>query len=229
MLFFLLFGLTILWFLYRDLNASYLAECVSKGIPEAECSLVDKVIADFRATHIFWLIVICFCFFLSNVSRSLRWQQLIQSMGYNTKWANAFHCVMLGYFANLGLPRMGEVIRAATFTRYEVIPFEKVMGTVVVDRIIDLICLSLVFLLALLLQFDLLWQFIVDNANFSFSDVLFSPLFLIAFIALLILLILGWNYRSRLAGISFFNGCSGLPVALQKVSSHCERLRISPD
>ena len=90
MLFFLAFGLTILWFLYNDLNSSYLAECQLKGIPESECNLVDKVLDDFRSAHIFWLVIICLCFFISNISRSLRWQQLLESLGYSTRWSNAF-------------------------------------------------------------------------------------------------------------------------------------------
>ena len=186
MLFFLAFGLTILWFLYNDLNSSYLAECHLKGIPESECNLVDKVLDDFRSAHIFWLVIICLCFFISNISRSLRWQQLLESLGYSTRWSNAFHCVMLGYFANLGLPRLGEVVRAGTFSRYESIPFEKVMGTVAVDRIIDLICFSVVFLLALSLQYDLLWNYLSANAQFNLGQILANPLVISLIISLIL-------------------------------------------
>lgn len=198
MIFFLLFGLTILWFLYRDLNAGYLVECQLKGIPDQECSLIDKVIADFRSTHIVWLIVICFCFFISNISRSLRWQQLLQSLGYETRWGNSFHCVMLGYFANLGLPRLGEVVRAGTLARYESIAFEKVMGTVAVDRIIDLICFGVVFLLSLLLQYDLLWNYLVEHADLSFTKVMTSPFFLGILVVGLVLTGLIWSFRTQL-------------------------------
>lgn len=167
---FLLFGLTILWFLYHDLSAKFLAECQLKGIPDAQCSLVEKVVQDFRSTKVIWLVIICFCFFISNISRSIRWQQLLSPLGYQTRWINSFHCVMLAYFANLGLPRLGEVVRAGSLAKYEKIPFEKVMGTVAVDRIIDFISFVVVFLLALVLQYDLLWNYIVDHASFNFTS-----------------------------------------------------------
>lgn len=195
---FLLFGITILWFLYHDLNASYLADCTLKGIPEDECSLIDKVVSDFKSTHLFWLVVICICFFISNVSRSLRWQQLLHSLGYHTRWPNSFHCVMIGYFANLGLPRVGEVVRAGTFSRYESIPFEKVMGTVAMDRIIDLLCFGVVFLLALMLQYDLLWNYLAENADLSFAKVLTSPLFFYTGMLFLAIALIAWMLRNRL-------------------------------
>ena len=224
---FLLFGLTILWFLYHDLSSKYLAECLLKGIPEAQCSLVDKVVQDFKSTKILWLVVICFCFFISNISRSIRWQQLLASLGYPTRWANSFHCVMLAYFANLGLPRIGEVVRAGTLAKYEEIPFEKVMGTVAVDRIIDFICFGAVFLLGLILQYDLLWNYLVDHASFSFTGSLQSPYFLsvLGFIILTGALI--WMFRHLLirhslvkrivrAGAGFAEGLKSLSKVKNK-------------
>lgn len=197
MLFFLLFGLTILWFLYHDLNASYLADCQLRGIPEAQCSLIKKVMDDFRSTHLWWLVVICICFFISNVSRSLRWQQLLKSLGYSTRWGNSFHCVMLGYFANLGLPRLGEVVRAGTFSRYESIPFEKVMGTVALDRIIDLICFGVVFMLALSLQFDLLWTYLGEHAELRLAESITGVWFLTGGILFAGIISIAWWWRKK--------------------------------
>lgn len=88
---------------------------------------------------------------------------LVQQLGHQPRLINAFLTVILGYFANLGLPRIGEVVRAGTFARYERIPVEQVMGTVVVDRVIDVISILIVTALALSLEFDTLWGFLQEN------------------------------------------------------------------
>lgn len=178
-LLFLSFGLIILYLLYHKLNDSYLEECASKGISTADCSLIDKIINDIKSAKLIWLIIIVVCFFISNVARSLRWQQLLTSMGYNTRWGNTFHTTMLGYFANLGVPRLGEFVRAGSLARYEGIAFEKVMGTIVVDRAVDFLCFGLVFLLALVLQYDQLWSYVQANANVDLTSILSHPIFLV--------------------------------------------------
>ncbi|NND34878.1 MAG: flippase-like domain-containing protein [Saprospiraceae bacterium] len=202
MLVFLAVGLTILWLLYNNLNVKFIAECALKGIPESECSLLDKLYQDLRSANVFWLVIICICFFISNLSRATRWQQLLASLGYQTRWANSFHCVMIGYFANLGFPRIGEVVRAGTFSKYENVPFEKVIGTVAIDRILDVICFGIVFLLALLFQFDLLGSYIIENAQLDLGKLLNNSIAITLLAVIAIGLVLAWYYRSRLAKIS---------------------------
>ena len=79
---------------------------------------------------------------------------LIRPLGYQPRFINGFFTIMLGYFANLGFPRLGEVLRPATFSRYEKVPFEKVMGTVVIDRMADVLSLLVVIGLAFLFEFN---------------------------------------------------------------------------
>ncbi len=201
---FLSFGFGILWLLYHNLNVKYVEDCALRGVPEDQCSLIDKVYEDLRSTRPFWLFAVAFCFFVSNISRSLRWQQLLSTMGYKTRWGNAFHCTMLGYFANLGLPRLGEFVRPGTLSRYEKIPFEKVMGTVVVDRALDFLCFGLIFVLALALQYEIFWNYLKENADLDFLSVTQSPLF----IGLVILCFLApfviWIYRVQLKSTRLF-------------------------
>jgi len=164
------FGIGILYLLYRSLNQSYQAQCILDGIPSEECNLLEKLFNDFKAANFFWLGVISVAFFLSNISRSERWRLLIESMGYQSRSINRFFSIMVAYFANLGFPRIGEVIRAGSLARYERLPFEKIIGTVTVDRIVDLISFGLIFLLALILEFDALWGFIQENTKFGSGD-----------------------------------------------------------
>ena len=103
-----------------------------------------------------WIIVTCLCYMLTNVSRTYRWKMLLEPLGYKPSWLNAFFSIMVGYLANLGIPRSGEVIRGATLTNYEQVPIEKVMGTIVVDRILDFLSLFIVIAIGLFLHFNLL-------------------------------------------------------------------------
>lgn len=162
---FLSVGLVILYWVYQKQNAAYQAECDLKGVPLADCSLLQKVLNDFASAEVFWLLMVLFCFTLSNISRAIRWNMLLQQLGYKPRLVNGFLTVILGYFANLGLPRVGEVVRAGSMARYEGIPLEQVMGTVVVDRVIDVMSILLVTALALALEFDTLWGFLQENSN----------------------------------------------------------------
>lgn len=160
-------GAGILYLVYRSQNKAYQAKCAIDGIPLEDCSLLQKVISDFAGANYFWVLLVLVAFTISNISRASRWVMLLRPLGYQPKLINGFLTTVLGYFANLGLPRMGEVVRAGTMARYEGIAVEKVMGTIVVDRIIDVISILIVTSLALLLQFDLIWGFVDENISLS--------------------------------------------------------------
>lgn len=156
-------GVTILTLLYGKLNESYQLTCVEKGIPPADCSLIDKVWADFQQSNFWILAIVVLCYMISNVHRTYRWKALIDSLGYRTRFLNVFNSTMLLYFANLGFPRIGEFVRAGLMAKYEKVPFEKLMGTVTVDRIFDMLSFVVVFVLALCFEYDTLWNFVVDQ------------------------------------------------------------------
>lgn len=162
-LFFLAIGGGILYVVYQNQNDAYRAQCALDGVPEESCSLLLKVLEDFAQADWLWILVVLIAFVVSNFSRALRWNMLLRPLGYTPTFRNAFWTIMLGYFANLGLPRMGEVVRAGAMARYERIPVEKVMGTVVVDRIADAISLLLLIGLAFLIEFDRLWGVLSAN------------------------------------------------------------------
>ena len=81
----------------------------------------------------------------SHFLRAYRWNYLLKPAGYTVKTSNAIGAVLVGYFANYGLPRMGEITRCTLVTRYDKVPFEVALGTVITERIIDtLLLLSLI-------------------------------------------------------------------------------------
>jgi len=197
-LLFLSIGLGILYVVYQSQNAAFQEECDLKGIPEEDCSLLQKVISDFRGANYFWIGMVLVAFTISNISRSIRWSMLIRPMGYRPRFINAFLTTVLGYFANLGLPRMGEVVRGASLAQYERIPVEKVMGTIVVDRVIDVMSILLVTGLAFLLEFDTIWQFINEKADLSRLANLGNLMLLAGAVGLVLLSIL-YLFRKPLA------------------------------
>ena len=104
---------------------------------------------------------------LSHISRAVRWQFLLAPLGYRPKTINSVLAVLIGYFSNLGIPRSGELLRATAMDRYENIPFQKGFGTVIAERVVDLILLVGCIVLALALQYDLIVDYLkIENMNF---------------------------------------------------------------
>ena len=123
---------------------------------------------------------------LSHLSRAYRWRFLLSPMGYNPRLINTVLCVFIAYLANLGVPRSGEVIRASFLSNYEKIPFEKAFGSVVIERVVDMVILLLLILIALILQYEAIWRFIIKKD----IDFLQLALFIALFVGSVLLLIL---------------------------------------
>ena len=102
---------------------------------------------------------------LSHLSRAIRANYLLRPLGYHPSTLANFYFVMMAYFANLGIPRSGEILRATSLSTYEKVPFDKGFGTIVTERIIDLIMLLLVIFLALILQTERLLVLLKENQN----------------------------------------------------------------
>jgi uncharacterized membrane protein YbhN (UPF0104 family) len=152
-------GLVILYFVYDNQSSAYALECQCKAGCEHD-NLIDKLIFDFKNTNIFWLGIVCLAFMISNLSRALRWNMLIEPLGYKPKTFNTFFATMIGYMINLALPRAGEVAKPAAVSRYEKIPLEKLFGTIVVDRIFDVLMLLIVTGFTFLTQFAYIYGFL---------------------------------------------------------------------
>ena len=88
----------------------------------------------------------------SHISRAYRWQYLLAPLGYKPHFMNSFFSVMIGYLINLILPRVGEVSRCGVLSKYEKIPFSKLFGTVIAERIADITILGSIMLAVILVQ-----------------------------------------------------------------------------
>ena len=122
----------------------------------------------------------------------------MEPMGYTPGFFNSFFAVMIGYLANLAVPRLGEVMKCTLLAKYEKVPVEKVIGTIVAERAFDVISLLIVFVLALLLQFDVVtgsYQNIVTMRTQASAGESHTVL-IVGVLLLLILIFVAWVFYS---------------------------------
>jgi uncharacterized protein (TIRG00374 family) len=128
-------------------------------------------------TSNFWLLIpVFFILSSSHLLRAIRWNTLMLPMGYKPRLTNTFFAVMIGYLANLAVPRLGEVLKCTILAKYEKVPAEKLVGTIVVERAVDVVCLGIVFILAFVSQYQIIGEYgkqlirnLYANKNGTFS------------------------------------------------------------
>ncbi len=191
-------GFAVLYLVYLRQDKAYQKQCELDGIAAQDCSLLEKLATDIASADLFYIFIIVICFMVSNISRAMRWQQLIEPLGKTPGILNSFGAVMAGYLTNLGIPRSGEFVRAGLLAKYEDLPAEKVMGTIVTDRVMDVLCLLIAMGLAFLLSFKLMYGYFEENFDLSakLGMVYNNPFYILLFgLALVILAWLLWKYR----------------------------------
>ncbi len=102
---------------------------------------------------------------LSHLSRAYRWVFMLEPLGYKIKLGNSIMAVFATYLINYTIPRAGEVARATILTNYEGVPFEKGFGTIVAERIADMIVMLGIIAITLFLQFDFIYGFLAEKFN----------------------------------------------------------------
>jgi hypothetical protein len=193
-LLFLLIGVGILYLIFNSQSEAYTAQCLADGGREGECSLWRKLWLDFSQVNWFWILIVLLLFTISNWSRAERWVLLLAPLNLVPKNLNAFLSIMLGYFANLGIPRIGEIVRGGTLSRYEEIGIDKAMGTIVTDRILDVLSLFMVSLVAFSIEFDTISAFLIENTELSSLQSLINPWTIGGFVLLAAIGLLALRY-----------------------------------
>ena len=139
---------------------------------------------------------------LSHLSRAFRWKFLLNPLGYYPRFINSILAVLVSYIANLGIPRSGEILRATTLSNYEKIPFEKLFGTIIAERLIDFIILLSLIFLTLSLQFESIWE-ILREKTFDLQK-LIAVIFILSLIFFGLKKFLGKNNSKILTKIKAF-------------------------
>lgn len=143
---FLSLGILLLWLCFRKIEFS-------------------QVIIYVKTAKYSWMLLSLVCLAISLFFRALRWNILIESLGYKTRLSTTYESVLIAYFANTVFPRLGEVTRCGTLTKKENIPFDKSLGTVISERVLDLVVLFAMALLVIIFQWNLLGSLITSWLN----------------------------------------------------------------
>jgi len=188
---FFLLGILLFWWVYKDQDISRIKSILTNEV------------------NYFWIIVSVFLGLLSHISRTIRWNLMIEPLGHKPRLLNTFLAVMIGYLMNLALPRMGEISRCGVLSRYEKIPFTKLVGTVVLERLIDVLMLLLLLVVVVITQFGQLMEFLNNNpaVQEKLGKIIHSPLLPISLIVLTLII---WATRHKIKGSGFAKKLIGL-------------------
>ncbi|MDO6760503.1 lysylphosphatidylglycerol synthase transmembrane domain-containing protein [Tamlana sp. 2_MG-2023] len=126
---------------------------------------IDKLLVYAKNADYTWIVFGMFLGLLSHMSRAYRWRFMLTPMGYHVKFGNSFMAVFAAYLINYTIPRAGEVARASLLANYEGVPFEKGFGTIVAERIADMIVMLGIMTITLFLQFDFIYGFLIQKFN----------------------------------------------------------------
>ena len=119
-----------------------------------------KLWEDVSSANLWWVGLMVILMFIAHGSRAARWQMLLEPLGYKPSFMNVNNAVWLGYFANNLVPRLGEVTRCSQLYKSDNIPVDKSLGTVVTDRLFDVVTLFILLIVHFIIDFDKLWAFV---------------------------------------------------------------------
>lgn len=135
----------------------------------------------------------------SHWFRSVRWKLLMKPLGHQPTTLNTFFAVMVGYLVNLAVPRLGEVTRCGIIAQYEKVPADKLVGTMIAERAVDLVCLVLLMVLTIVTQLDLLGSLVNETIFQPVSDKIAhangTQLLIGVVVLALFIVLLGWLLR----------------------------------
>jgi len=145
---------------------------------------INEIVGYFKNADYFYVGLAVFVGFIGNAIRAYRWKYMLDHLGYTSSFQNNFMAVNIGYLLNLTVPKSGEISRALIVKKYNNIPFDKGFGTIVAERLIDMIFLLFFMLLSVILQFKIVKAFILDKIPLHLIMLLsiFGFVFLVIFI-----------------------------------------------
>jgi len=147
-------GFFLIWFTTKNLSPS-------------EISNMKNAL---KNANYIWVLPVVFILILSHYSRALRWKILMKPIGIVPSTANTFFSVMVGYFFNLLVPRLGEVMKCTLLAKYEKTPVDKLIGTIVAERAIDLLTLILIIFITIICQFSTIGVFAINLIHNFFNS-----------------------------------------------------------
>lgn len=145
-----------------------------------------EIIIYFKQADLVFVFLGVFLMLLSHLLRAYRWILVLKEIGYNVSFSNSAMAIFSGYLVNYIFPRAGEFARATAITNYEKVPFNKSIGSIISERIADVLMLFVVIVIALFLEYNNLTDFLLSKFNktkvlkllLGFSSLLFVSVIL---------------------------------------------------
>lgn len=137
-------GIFLIWYSYSQFSGEQLQE-IKSHFEKANYGIIALAV---------------FLGLISHISRAYRWNYMLQPLGFRPKLLNNFMAVCIAYLMNIFIPKSGEVSRAMVINKYEKVPFDKAFGTIISERLVDIIILFIFTIIALVIQYDVLFGYI---------------------------------------------------------------------
>ena len=180
-IFFLLISSVLMYLAFKDQN-------------------ISEIISKLSTVKYEWLIISILFGALAFASRGLRWIYLINALGYKASKKNSINSVAVGYLTNILIPRAGEISRCTSLQQVEKIPFDKLFGTIILERVIDFAILITLILTTLLYKFKEINIFFKEVFGESSGNIFSNPIlfFLIGFVLVIFI------FKKQIKKLSFF-------------------------
>ena len=179
---------------------------------------LEEISAYFKKTDYMFVILSVVFNLLSHISRAYRWSFLLEPLGYKPRLLNNFMAVSVAYIMNIFIPKSGEVSRALIINKYEDVPFDKAFGTIISERVVDLLFLFGFTTIALLLQFDKLSEFLL---NVLPINIIYNLIAVLSVFLVLFLLALKFSKSSIIKKIlRFFSGLKDGVLSILKMKKN---------
>ncbi|NOQ25327.1 MAG: flippase-like domain-containing protein [Bacteroidales bacterium] len=150
----------------------------------------DTLLDDLKNANYYWVLLSIFFAFIGYVSRAYRWKLLIEPLNFNPPVKNVFYALMVGYLANFAFPRIGEISRCGSLTKTDKIPMDSLIGTVIIERAIDMIVLLFLLFIVFIAKIESFGLFIKDNVFIPMSRKLINTVDFSIYYWLLIVIVI---------------------------------------
>ena len=186
----LLLGAFILFWVYRDFNFHRVGEVLWEGMDYG------------------WIVLSLVFGVFANLFRGWRWKLALEPLGEFPKTANCVYAIFVSYASNLVIPRVGEVTRCGVLSKYDHVSFSKALGTVVSERMIDTLCVGLITGIVLLLQMPVFLTFFAETGTDlgQYTEVLTSGHFYLIILCITAILVLAYFLVRNITLFAKFKG-----------------------
>ena len=161
---------------------------------------LDKIEQSLKKANYIWVGFAAVFGVSAYIFRAVRWNLLLEPMGHKISNSNSLWSISFGYLMNLTIPRSGELARSTALYGVEKVPVDKSFGTIILERVIDLVCMLIFLGLTLIFKFEAIYSF------YEKSGVKFNPFFIIGIIAgIIIAFVVFIKFKERFRKISLLS------------------------